>query len=332
MKSAFLIVLNFLVLAISCLIVCGRSSFFALFKTIASNRLLHLLHSSFIASIILSLSSYSTNKILGHLTPSEFTMYNEKVYNVMGDLVMLISMFSHEVSVKSIIVFSILYSFKSFTWTLDIKSQKNPSYRIVYASAAVQTLTSAIIMHYLSSSTAISMLMILEYSLILLSLLKNQLIMLLDINNIENNRTLFVSIIKIVFLALKSLAFLMFILRFSVRNRFPYGIMKSLISTLLKLYKKSVLFKKYIKLLIDLESISEVDVKGTCAICTDDIIKGKKLQCSHVFHSSCLKMWCEREVSCPICRADLVFKREIIHETEDEIISGVPIEIEEATD
>lgn len=127
---------------------------------------------------------------------------------------------------------------------------------------------------------------------------------------------------------MKALAFTAFILRFSSRSKFPYGITKSLISTLLKLYKKAVLFKKYVRLLADLETIAEVDVSGTCAICTDELVRGKRLQCSHVFHSSCLKMWCEREVSCPICRADLVFKREAIHETEDEVISGVPIELE----
>lgn len=328
MKSAFLVLAHFMILAIACFLVCGKTSFFTLFKTIVSNRLLHLLHSSFISNIILSLGTFSTDRILGKLTSSEFSIYSEKVYGIIGDLATLLSMFAYELSIKSIVVFSTLYAFKSFSWTLDIKSQKYPSYKIIYASMAVQLLVAFIISHYITSKALISMLLVLEYFLIFLSIFKNQMIMALDVNNIENNRTLLVFIITIIFLGFKSLAFILFIVRFSMKSRFPYGIMKALFTTLIKLYKKIILFKKYIGLIIDLESIKEVEVEGVCAICTDDIVRGKKLQCTHVFHSSCLKMWCEREVSCPICRAELVFKREVIHETEDEVVSGIPIKLE----
>lgn len=245
----------------------------------------------------------------------------------MGDLVMLISMISHEISLASIVTFSLLYAFKSFSWILDIKAQKNPNLKMVYSSGTLQILVFYIISTYFHSKNSMSMLLVLEYTLVLLSLFKNQMIMLLDLNNIESNRTLFVSIIKILFLFFKGVAFFFFIISFSINNRFPYGILKSLISTLIALFKKIILLKKYIRLILDLETIKEVEVNGTCAICTDDIVKGKRLQCSHVFHSSCLKMWCEREVSCPICRADLSFRKDVIHETEEEVISGVPIEL-----
>lgn len=166
--------------------------------------------------------------------------------------------------------------------------------------------------------------------MILLTLVKNQFIMAMDAYEVEENRSLFMFVLSIMHLFFKIIAFGIFILQFWLYGRMPYGILKSLMATTYKLYGKLKLFAKYLKLLRDLNSIEETEVLCTCAICTDEITKGKKLKCSHVFHSKCLKMWCEKEVSCPICRAELVFKKEIVFETEDEVLSVIPVEIEES--
>lgn len=329
MRATQAILVHFFVLALSSAVVCRRCTFFALFEAMASNKLLHILHSTLAANIILSLGSFFTNKTLGELADSETATYREKVYEVMGDFVMLVGMFSHELGIRSIITLSLLYAAKSFGWVFGIKSQKGSSRTMLLSSTLVASLVAFLIAYNYLSNRFLGLLLCLEYTLVFLSLLKNQLIMALDMNEVENDRSLFVFIITIAHLTLKSLTFLLFIVRLASRHRFPYNTLKSLITTVVKLLKKLVLFKKYIKLVRDLNSIKETSVDGNCAICTDEINVGKRLKCSHVFHSHCLKMWCEREISCPICRADLVFDNEEIHETEDEIFSGVPVELED---
>lgn len=328
MKSMHAIFAHFLVLAISSAIVCRRCTFFTLFETMASNKLLHLLHSALAGSIILSLGSFFTNKTMGGLTDSETTAYREKVYDVMGDFVMLVGMFSHELGIRNITTLSLLYAIKSFGWVFGIKSQKTSGRAMLLGSVLAAALALLLVTHNYLSSKFLGLLLCLEYSLVLLSIVKNQLIMVLDMNGVESDRSLFVFIITIVYLALKSGTFLLFIAKLASRHRFPYNTLKSLITTTVKLLKKLVLFKKYINLVRALNTIRETAVEGSCAICTDDIAVGKKLRCTHVFHSHCLKMWCEREMSCPICRADLVFDNEETHETDNEILSGVPIELE----
>jgi len=328
MTSLKLIPLHFALMLISSLFICKKRTFFSIFETIVQNKLLHLLHTSLISNLILTFTSLFTDLLLGKLQESETAAYNEKVYEVCGDFFMLISIFSNELSIKNITTLALLYAFKSFSWVFAIKSQKNGNKKMLLGSMGVTAIATAIIIKCYYSSMFLSILLCLEYSLIVLSLIKNQMIMSIDMCGIETNRTLLMFFITITYLILKSCTFLAFIIKLSKMHRFPYNTLRALISTGLKLYKKLILFKKYLKLLRDLNSIKESPVVGNCAICTDDITMGKKLKCSHVFHSQCLNMWCEKEVSCPICRAELVFEREEQIETEDEILFGVPVELE----
>lgn len=326
-----IISLHILLLAISCGLFCSPFTFFNILRTIATNKFLHLLHSSLITNIIIGFSSFFIYNTLGELQDSETVAYNEKVYDVCGDFFMLISIFSNELSIKSIIKFGMLYSFKSFCWVFTIKSQKDANLKMLAGSAIVVLLASLIAFNYYVQSiySLISILLYLEYSLVILSLIRSQLIIVVDMKGIEKNRTLFLLLISISYLLLKCATFLSFIIKLSARHRFPYNILKALISTGIKLYKKLILFKKYLKLMSGLNSIKEVPVDGNCAICTEDIVTGKKLKCSHVFHSQCLSMWCEKEISCPICRAELVFEKEEKIETDREIIFGVPVVLED---
>ncbi|CAC5394293.1 SYVN1 [Mytilus coruscus] len=45
----------------------------------------------------------------------------------------------------------------------------------------------------------------------------------------------------------------------------------------------------------------------TCIICREDMIEfSKKLPCNHIFHTSCLRSWFQRQQTCPTCRMDVL--------------------------
>jgi hypothetical protein len=54
-------------------------------------------------------------------------------------------------------------------------------------------------------------------------------------------------------------------------------------------------------------TLAEVDTP--CAICQDTIAEGETVRslasCSHVFHRNCIDTWYQRNVHCPVCRADI---------------------------
>ncbi|RXG72105.1 E3 ubiquitin-protein ligase synoviolin [Armadillidium vulgare] len=53
------------------------------------------------------------------------------------------------------------------------------------------------------------------------------------------------------------------------------------------------------------EELSAVD--NVCIICREEMVSGaKKLPCGHIFHSSCLRSWFQRQQTCPTCRMDIL--------------------------
>lgn len=55
----------------------------------------------------------------------------------------------------------------------------------------------------------------------------------------------------------------------------------------------------------------EVPADENCAICQEHALHGgsqspwRRLNCSHQFHTSCIMPWFQRNVHCPVCRADI---------------------------
>ena len=53
---------------------------------------------------------------------------------------------------------------------------------------------------------------------------------------------------------------------------------------------------------------SEVPDDATCAVCQEHGLENdiwRRLHCNHYFHSRCILPWFERNVHCPVCRADI---------------------------
>ncbi|KAG8146738.1 hypothetical protein E2320_013846, partial [Naja naja] len=46
---------------------------------------------------------------------------------------------------------------------------------------------------------------------------------------------------------------------------------------------------------------------NVCIICREEMVMGaKRLPCNHIFHTSCLRSWFQRQQTCPTCRMDVL--------------------------
>lgn len=332
MKKAIAIPIHFLVFVLSVFYTSKNLNFFTIFTTIVENNYLHILHTTLLVHILFLAVFSISDRALGPLSDSEAVVYNEKMYSMLGDITLMISSFPSELDMKIMIYFAFFYAVKSISWTFSLKSQRTSTNKMFLGGLFLTTI-SAICTYMCCISVkrkmSILVLFVLEYSLIAFGLLKSLLIMALDLLEVEKRRTLVVFLISIVYCLVKAFSYLAFTVVVTVSYKFPMSTARSFLTALMKLYKKLKLFTAYIKLSRDLDSVPEVEINGVCAICTDDLTTGKMLKCTHSFHSECLKQWCERETTCPICRSELIFKREEYIETENEVISGIPIEVDE---
>lgn len=306
-----------------------KYSFYPVLTTIVENNLLHLLHTSLLVHFLLTASNTIANCTLGPLSPSEKSEYNDRVYSMFSELVMVVSFFSHDLEMVNVIYFACLFAGKSLAWKYSIKAKRFSSNCMLLSGlmGATGALLSALLCwHSFGRRFSISLLFTLEYSLMTLSLLKSVATILCDLYAAEHSRSFYGFLIYFAYYLMEAAVVSIFIVMVTLHNRFPVNTARTLISILTKLRKKFNLFNAYLKLCRDLDTIPEVDVNGTCAICTENLVRGKMLACKHSFHADCLKMWCEHEKKCPICRAVLVAKEEHKIVVEDEVLLGIPID------
>lgn len=326
--SKYLLMSHFLLLGIAIALVGFGNNFYTITSKLAQNNFLHLLHTSLICHFILKTTLYISEEIIGPLSISELNIYYEKAFDGIGDFIMILGQFSNEIYVSSAIKLSILYAFKSFTWSYSIKARASSSVKM-FIGGFFFTVASLILAIELTKPL-LGYLIGLEFLIIPANICKTQILLYLDLVDVETHRTLYVHLASIICHLMKIIINTVFLIHMTKLHRFPFSSLKSIISSVVGFSKRIILLLKYYKLQRDLKSIKEETIEGECVICTDDINLGKRLRCSHAFHSHCLNKWCEREVSCPICRAELCFNNEEIAEDSNEILRGIPVSVDES--
>ncbi|KAI4292179.1 E3 ubiquitin-protein ligase synoviolin [Pancytospora philotis] len=320
---------HFGVFALACAMLCKERTLYGVLVRIATNNLLHLLHTSLAIHIILAIGGSITNAVVGSLAESEQTVYRERVYALGGDILMIISFFPSDLPMISLIYFAVLYCFRSFAWSFGIKMLRACSWKMLvsgYVAIAASLMCAWMCCSSLRDGFSIFVLFALEYSLVAFELLRSTSVMLLDLCRAEEQRSITVLFIGIFYYLVRSIAYLAFVVIVSTHHRFPASTARSFVASLMKLRKKLKLLCAYRQLCADLRGIPDTPLDTTCPICQEHLSVGKVLRCRHAFHSMCLRQWCERESSCPICRTELAFKREERIITDDEILVGVPVD------
>lgn len=303
--------------------------FFHLFRGIVRNKLLHLFHTSLIVHVLVFIGNCISDFFLGSLTESERVFYNNKVYTMFSDLFMVVSFFPSDFKMVNLIYFVFLFNFNSISWVYAIKA-RNSVNRCMLLKGCLGLVFSFFFFYFccvaLSKQFSIVVLFGLEYVLVALKYLKIVSIIAFDMTKLKIHRTLALFFISIAYFVLESCVLLGFISYVTINKKFPINLARLLLVSLSKLRKKTQLLFGYLNICKCLDTLPDVNADYTCVICTETIITGKLLPCNHTFHTECLKMWCEHESNCPVCRADLNINRERQLTTEDEIIYGIPIE------
>lgn len=91
----------------------------------------------------------------------------------------------------------------------------------------------------------------------------------------------------------------------------PIHLIRDLWSAYHSFHRKLVGFVKYLHVTSNLESRfsdatpEECTAAGNCLVCREEMTRGKKLPCGHIFHIDCIRLWLQHQQTCPLCRAEI---------------------------
>ena len=93
----------------------------------------------------------------------------------------------------------------------------------------------------------------------------------------------------------------------------PFHLLRDLYWSLRNFKNRLIAFIKYRRITTNMNenfvdaTAEDIGENSVCIICREDMVPGsaKKLRCGHVFHSSCLRSWLERQQTCPMCRTSV---------------------------
>ncbi|ELQ75741.1 E3 ubiquitin ligase [Trachipleistophora hominis] len=283
-----------------------EESIYSVFIRTTNNNGLHLFHAAFLILLLFISGKLLVTLFLDGIRSEEQSTINDNCFMFLTDTLLIISIFSEDISIKNLILFCYLLTLKCLAWVFSERvTQQNDRMVISFGLLIImQSLTSFILS--LKSSLEepnVQILFTFEYGIVTLTCIKSLISMFL-----EDSIKLFW--VDITYVTLKLVAHIFFFCFTTMHYRIPFNVFRECFSTFKTLFKKINNFRAFLKISKYLETCPTVST-GTCAICTEDMEeeKGRIIKCKHSFHLVCLKRWVEQQQVCPICR-DVIMSKE----------------------
>lgn len=310
----------------------GSWTMYNILTTTTRNSTVRILHATFLIFLMCSLAGLVIDRVFKSLRPEEISNFNESLLYFLTDFLLVVSTFDSDVSFRNGLLFVMLLCVKSLNWLLVSRIKRNvyPSlYGLAYGISLFSGLMVVLFTLSCISSITGQILFLFEYTLLVIASIKNICVMNLIQSDDDGKRSLYNFYIDIAYMSIMLLVYALFIGITSINYRLPLNLFRSALTILDALISKVKMFLSYLRLCKELEKCVEGSGDGFCAICRDDMEVGKKLACGHCFHIECLKMWCEQQQTCPICKSKLAFdvKKESFV-VGNEYISGIPVTID----
>ncbi|ORD94573.1 HRD1 [Enterospora canceri] len=318
-----------LILAVSCAIGLllrlhvAQLNLFDCIQTIYSNTDVFLLYNVLLTLLLTTCSAILSHTLFLPLAESEQGTFNDMALEYLSNCFMTAVSFPYVLHISSLLPFVFMYNVTGLTWVFKLNLHNRSFSRNLVCFVVIGSLILYKLQQYVNKFAMAFMsfngLLAFEYFISLFYLFKH---MALFIFSEMNPYTIF----GIHFLHLSAKIILTaYYANNLIRFRMPISYIKLIVIDLQELRRRCVIFYRYVALCSRLESIPDTVVNTTCVICTDDMERGKMLGCDHVFHTDCLKMWCERESTCPICRKPLSTEKTVEIEQGNTIIRAVPL-------
>ncbi|KAL7690640.1 putative Zinc finger, RING-type [Plasmopara halstedii] len=269
---------------------------------------------------------------LGVLRDSEVELLHENVRYAVTETCLALTIFRDEISFYVMVLFTALVFLKIFHWLAQFRiefiEQTDVVSRLTYVRLVVlmgilATVDAGFVvwcsLKLLDNGPSVFILFGFEFLILLVTIVTTFLRYVLFVvdsrmNGAWTNKFTYLFYLELWSEITKLVIYLIFFTLIFTLYGMPLHIVRDLWMSIKNLQRRIGSYFRYRKITSNLnerfpnptaEELQETD--KTCIICREEMTPNacKKLPCLHIFHVDCLKMWVQRQQTCPTCRSTI---------------------------
>lgn len=268
----------------------------------------------------------------GQLRAAEMEHLIERSWYAVTETCLAFTVFRDDFSPRFVAQFTMLLFLKCFHWLAEDRidyMERSPVLTWLFHVRAVLLLmflgmVDAVLVHVaynttMQSGASVQLVFGFEYAILLTIVVTIQMKYILHIVDLRSenpwdNKAVYLLYTELITGFIKSVLYICFMIIMIKVHTFPLFAIRPMYLTLRG-------FKKYISdVIMSRRAISNMNTlypdatpeelqqgDNVCIICREEMTTGcKKLPCNHIFHTSCLRSWFQRQQTCPTCRMDVL--------------------------
>uniref|UniRef100_M4C0U1 RING-type E3 ubiquitin transferase n=1 Tax=Hyaloperonospora arabidopsidis (strain Emoy2) TaxID=559515 RepID=M4C0U1_HYAAE len=269
---------------------------------------------------------------LGALREVEVELLHENVRYAVTETCLALTIFRDEISFHVMALFTALVFLKIFHWLaqarIEFIEQTDTVSRLTHARlSGLMAMLAAVDMGFvvwcsleiMETGPSVFILFGFEFLILLVAIVALSLRYVLyavdlRMNGAWTNKYTYLFYLELVSEVIKLVVYLIFFMLIFAYYGMPLHIVRDLWVSFKNLQRRISSYFRYRKITAHLNErfpnpteleLQEMD--RTCIICREEMTSDvcKKLPCSHIFHVNCLKMWVQRQQTCPTCRSTI---------------------------
>ncbi|XP_056366409.1 E3 ubiquitin-protein ligase synoviolin [Oenanthe melanoleuca] len=282
--------------------------------------------------LVFLLGKFMGKVFFGQLRAAEMEHLLERSWYAVTETCLAFTVFRDDFSPRFVALFTLLLFLKCFHWLAEDRvdfMERSPNiswlfhFRIVSLMLLLGVLDLLFVSHayhsILTRGASVQLVFGFEYAILLtmvLTIFIKYVLHSIDLQN-ENpwdNKAVFMLYTELLTGLIKVLLYMAFMTIMIKVHTFPLFAIRPMYLAM-RQFKKAVtdaiMSRRAIRNMNTLypdataEELQAMD--NVCIICREEMVTGaKRLPCNHIFHTSCLRSWFQRQQTCPTCRMDVL--------------------------
>ncbi|ALC45444.1 sip3 [Drosophila busckii] len=269
---------------------------------------------------------------LGTLRAAEFEHLLERFWYALTETCLAFTVFRDDFNPRFVALFTVLLFLKSFHWLAEERvdfMERSPvlgwlfHIRVGSLLTMLGVLDYVLLMHAYNSTLVrgptVQLVFGFEYAILLTVIASTAIKYVLHAAEMRTdtpweNKAVFLLYTELVIGLIKVVLYLLFVVIMAKIYALPMFVFRPMFFTIRnfrKAFNDVIMSRRAIRNMNTLypdatpEELRQSD--NICIICREDMVNhAKKLPCGHIFHTTCLRSWFQRQQTCPTCRLNIL--------------------------